>query len=72
MAENNTPTREDRFINALTEALLTFNDFAEEFAFRVDDGTTVAVEFFDPNHGFGEVETVLKADLSTLIVTKES
>ena len=63
----------DRFIAALTEALNHYNETAaEEFAFRVDDGTTVAVEFFDPNHGFGEIETVLKADLSTLTVTEEN
>ena len=69
---SNAPTHEDRFINAITEALLTYNDLAEEFAFRVEDGTTVSVEFYDANYGFGEVETVLSADLSTLTVTKES
>lgn len=71
MATNN-PTPEDRFINALTEALLTFNDYAEEFAFRVEDGTTVTVDFYDLSHGFGEIETSLTADLSTLTVTKEN
>ena len=68
MSEN-TPTPKYRFLDAVTEALHTFNHYADEFGFDIGDDGRVTIEFYNDE---GKIVTALTAYLLTLDVTEEN